>query len=403
MRCLRYFLHDSYQHKLRLFAQSKSERYEDTIDSYKKIFIAQLRIAKDSCNNECINKEQCAKFKEVVNGIDETSIENFFDELKNIYLDWINANTSNAITKFKNLMVEYELFQFSKPLKKHEVYFKGRKTEQVITKWDMFHIPFNKRYLINNQRFSLTGQPMVYIGSSVLNVAKEIESDDVKKIKFSTFQVKEDSLKIYDLKNNFIETETDIIVGDLLETPDNGYTSAKFFKIILASVCSFQKRQELSGYSFCEEYVLPQILAQILKTEEFNGVSYNSTKRYENIANTCENNNFNDDYYKENIAIFTELNTEHVYDKNLYDKLSISVPINFEKIFSVTKDDLQDITNQIEKTKSQEKITLSEIILKSFERKFADILIEGEEYCNTDYGKMHMYLLYTVLNDILVK
>ena len=48
----------------------------------------------------------------------------------------------------------------------------------------MFHIPFNKRYLIGNQRYSLTGQPMLYIGSSVIDVAKEIDVKDINNLKY---------------------------------------------------------------------------------------------------------------------------------------------------------------------------------------------------------------------------
>ena len=37
MDCIKDFLDDSYQAKLRKFAQGLSERHEDTIDSYRKL------------------------------------------------------------------------------------------------------------------------------------------------------------------------------------------------------------------------------------------------------------------------------------------------------------------------------------------------------------------------------
>lgn len=42
MDCIKDFLDDSYQAKLRKFAQGLSERHEDTIDSYRKLFSQSL-------------------------------------------------------------------------------------------------------------------------------------------------------------------------------------------------------------------------------------------------------------------------------------------------------------------------------------------------------------------------
>ena len=39
---------------------------------------------------------------------------------------------------------------------------------------DFFHIPFNKRDLVSNNRFSISGQPMLYLGYSILTLEKEL-------------------------------------------------------------------------------------------------------------------------------------------------------------------------------------------------------------------------------------
>ena len=53
MDCIKDFLDDSYQAKLRKFAQGLSERHEDTIDSYRKLFITHYNYVKNVKNVVC--------------------------------------------------------------------------------------------------------------------------------------------------------------------------------------------------------------------------------------------------------------------------------------------------------------------------------------------------------------
>ena len=59
MECIKNFLEDSYQARLRMFAQLKSERYENTLENYKKIFLNHLKLVKNSCKNDCFYINQC--------------------------------------------------------------------------------------------------------------------------------------------------------------------------------------------------------------------------------------------------------------------------------------------------------------------------------------------------------
>ena len=62
MDCIKDFLDDSYQAKLRKFAQGLSERHEDTIDSYRKLFITHYNYVKYG-NEKC---KECP-FKSIIN------------------------------------------------------------------------------------------------------------------------------------------------------------------------------------------------------------------------------------------------------------------------------------------------------------------------------------------------
>ena len=128
----------------------------------------------EKCNS-CSMLNRCKQVRNTVNNIAEKDINEFFDCIKDVYLDWINANPVEAINQFETILYNYQLLDCEKNIDKEQIYFKARNSNEVLTRWDMFHIPFNKRYLIGNQRYSLTGQPMLYIGSSVIDVAKEID------------------------------------------------------------------------------------------------------------------------------------------------------------------------------------------------------------------------------------
>ena len=336
-----------------------------------------------------------------IQNIEEPKIEHFFDELKLIYLEWIDAKTIQSIQRFMNLLKEFNLLSFEKEIKEFDIFFKARSSNQVLTRWDMFHIPFNKRYLIGNQRFSLTGQPMLYVGSSVLDVAEEIGIDKIADMKISYVQLPQKGLKIFDLRNNLAEEYDNLLFSLLIETETTVFNETYFFKMILASVCSFQKRQDLKGYTFCEEYVLPQILAQILKEQKFDGIAYYSTKRYNEIKYNTSND-FEIMDYKENIAIFTSLNEDHVYDKELFDKITISVPVDIKKIENVTINDLEEIIKEIGQSKGQEKIVVAEKLFFHFKRIYEKINISNESYFESEYGRLHMYEIYSVLNNILI-
>lgn len=406
MECLEKFMEDSYQGRLRLLAQSKSEQYEYTLENYKQIFLAHLTLVKNGCEKECPYKEACEHVRGVIAEIQEEDIRYFFDELKIVFLDWIDARSIQAISRFEGLLDKYGMMEFDREIKEFDIFFKGRETNEVLTSWDMFHIPFNKRYLIKNQRFSLTGQPVVYIGNSVIDIAEEIEVENTEQLKLSVVKLPTNQLKIYDLRSNIYDDFMEIILDNLIyKKRKHKYDKSYFFRTLLSSVCSFQKKQELKGFTFCEEYVLPQILAQIVKTRGFDGIAYYSTKPYDKEEYETDEKNYFGNLrmdFRENIAIFTKHNSNHVYDRQLFEKISISVPVDIRKVEKMTIQDLKEVVGEINQSREQSKVTQAEKIVSSFERIYGKMNIKGVPYEETDLGRLHIYELYTVLNQILV-
>lgn len=397
MDCLIEFCSDFYQKRLRFLAQAQSERYEDTLENYKKMFMAHYQNVMKKCTNgKCPNFETCGYIYKELKKITMKKVEEFFDGLVEIYLCWIDANCIEAIHNFQRLLNLYKLLENSNELEISDIYFKGRVASEVLTCWDMFHIPFNKRYLINNQRYSLTGQPLMYVGSSVLDVAAELENENLSQLKISAIQLPK-NIKLYDLRNNIYEQLNNLQAELMLKTTGYSFCATFLYRLILSSICSFQKRQELKGYSFCEEYVLPQILAQIVKNSKFDGIIYYSTKRYDNVAVATDVLS-----YKENIALFTKADSKHVYDRDLYNKLKISPPIDVNKIEKISTRDIDDVKNEIGKTADQKKIVQAEMLISSFNRVYGELKVGEESYIDTGMGQLHMYHLFAVLNQIMM-
>ncbi|MGL5353360.1 MAG: hypothetical protein ACRDA5_08530, partial [Clostridium sp.] len=349
------FLHDSYQERLRNLAQVQSETYEQALEKYRDSFIAEIILIRQGSkliSDKNINKKSI----QLINFIREINIDEvvtLFNSIIEIYEQWIDSKGQNAMKKFEELLERIEFEDFKYDLR-NNVLFRGRYSQSILTPWDMFHIPFNKRYLIGNQRYSLTGQPLLYLGFSVLDVLAELDSDynEFDDVKLCPFKLKED-LRVFDLRNEFYKyfkynpLEDLLINSDYNEQVSYNNTKNEFFKFILASVCSFEKRQEHRQFSFCEEYVLPQMLAQIIKKKGFNGIIYCSTK----LKNE-ENDRLHKTGYKDNVAIFTNFSKEHVYDRKLYSNFKISNPINNKQIRNISIEQLKELCDNIKSVDS---------------------------------------------------
>ncbi len=406
MECFIQFLDNEHQRELRLLAQRRSEKYEDTIEQYKKLFLVQLQYLKGDCENKkCAYSQACQFIKKEICAQHKEQIEVFFDEIKNIYLLWIDSRVKDAFDKLDNLLERHEINYFQAEISNSDIFFKGRVSEDYLTRWDMFHIPFNKRHLIGNQRYSLTGQPIVYMGKSVLDLVEELGVKEFKNFKVSTIQLPND-IKIFDLRNSILDDLSNVDFKLLFGIGEN-FKIQKFYKLLLSSVCSFVRRQVLAEYSFCEEYVIPQLLAQVLKNRGYDGILYQSTKRFKNIdlANRSRKG-FEFSYkldYTENIALFTKINREHVYDQELFHRINISVPVNIDMIDEVSLKDLKRIKTEIDKSnKGQEKVTIANKIVSVYERAYDSILYHGTEYAKSDVGKIHLYHLFEVLHQLLI-
>lgn len=337
--CLICFLKNEYQFLLRESSMIRSDRLEHSLDRYKNEFINGF---KEKLNLLCKNHDNDTNkiISDELKTVKLEDLDKLFNNIKDLYIKWINAEIPLAIEKLKGILEEIDYNMFNEELT-NKMLFRARESESFISHWDMFHIPFNKRYLINNQRYSLNGQPLLYLASSPYGAYKELGNHSALRI--ASFTINSyDKFKIYQNVNMFeyyiLDNDADYIVKAenmvmMEELRETNYAMKMLKHMILSSCCSFRRRDDTKRCSFSEEYVIPQVLTIVLKMLNFNGIKYISTKSYDDKQ--FEKNYISINLLYSNYCIFTNYNHQNsedksfVYDKKLYKKFDVSNPILF--------------------------------------------------------------------------
>lgn len=279
MNCILCFLEDSYQANLKARCQRKDKRFELVLADYQTLFFEEFKKESDdfsSCpKHHHLYVSHLDDVRKVYDKFEECreDINSFFNTILEIYKDWIGNNSVSKIDKlFEDVLSTCSISE--------NVFFRGRNEEKLDrVKEELFHIPFDQRYKINNQRFSVSGQPLLYLGLSILDIIYELRADFVKKEEYknlivSSFYVdcvNDIKLSCYDLRNPFNgfpykgEAIFNILDLDI------------FKRFVLSQVCTFKK---FNSGSFSEEYVIPQLITKYIYRNrirlEIDGLVYNS-------------------------------------------------------------------------------------------------------------------------------
>lgn len=142
---------------------------------------------------------------------------------------------------------------------------------------DMFHIPFEKRYLVSPQRFSINGFPCLYAGDSIFVSWLEMNMPNLEDFFVSRLRMKDIHL-IYSLLD--------------LRWPNHSYIYQEFHEdrnapkhyILLYGLlywpliiaCSIKVLHPLSPFK--PEYIIPQLTMLSLIDTRYIGCAYTSTK-----------------------------------------------------------------------------------------------------------------------------
>lgn len=195
---------------------------------------------------------------------------------------------------------------------------------------EMFHIPFQKRYLVNNQRFSIAGVPCLYLSTSIYDCWQEMGKPDLNKLYISRLKCRSNDTQYnvldisYSIEREYEYTKKLNSIFD--DEPAEETLRAKliFWPVVMA--CSYQKKYPEGN--FHSEYIIPHLLLQWIRSnkEHIVGIKYRSTNE-----NKTNNSHIGDNF------VFP---TEPKLKKNGYcDFLSnifeISTPISWQLINTI--------------------------------------------------------------------
>lgn len=157
-----------------------------------------------------------------------------------------------------------------------------------LTASQIFHVPFQKRFLISPQRFSISGYPSLYLSGALITACSEMDVNGTKKniqqIKTSAFKNIR-SIKYIDLAAMDVEELLKNRGALVVATVDDKIKSALYdYGVLfpLISACHTKITYEIGdGWpNFKIEYIIPQIILQWSKVNNklVDGIRYFCTR-----------------------------------------------------------------------------------------------------------------------------
>lgn len=209
-KCIICFLDEKFHYDLRLKSQNVGGCHVKNLRSYRDTMTniaLKLKNVK-SCTLHSGNKTLNRYFDDLRSEIDLVAeIQDNINIILSIHENWNAGNIADAT----NLLKYYIVNQSFDPVDKSNnpfILFRARSDRKRLTADKMLHIPFNERYKVTNQRFSITGQPLLYLGSSILDIFYEMRTtlSTLRKLQISPIICKDfRKIKLFDLSNPFID------------------------------------------------------------------------------------------------------------------------------------------------------------------------------------------------------
>jgi len=155
---------------------------------------------------------------------------------------------------------------------------------------DIFHVPFENRNMVRNQRYSIAGLPCLYLGSSTWICWEELDRPELNASIFSRFKFAEKTTildfqlppayawTIYEnvLRNSRSSSPMERI-GELRARFNDDFIVAYILCWPLLAACSI--RVDAREGSFFPQYIVPQLLLQwVTKEHKVDGIRYFSTR-----------------------------------------------------------------------------------------------------------------------------
>lgn len=405
---------DLHFHLRRNSQRDSSQRNISHLKSYRDaiIDIAKNFTTVKSCEKHSEFKNIGEVYESIRNDIDfSAEIYDTIEVAISSINEWNKGNTASA----KNYLSNFVNLQKSSFINDKGIFppflFRGRIEQDDISKPGMYHIPFNKRNLVKNQRFSISGHPFLYLGTSLLSIYNELKvsAQSERNLQVSVYIPKNVSqMKMFDLTNPYRHIErayelTREIIFDhhtLNSNPDESANNRKVFrKFILSSCCLFTTLQ--SQANFNEEYILPQLLTEAIRELGFDGIRFPSTQL--NPGKFRLHHYSNDRELRDNMAFFTEYNETKEYDNALISAFEISKPMRYKNIVGIIPDSHEFAIDSLIQHAHESKDSFQHIKQNSPRNHYKYANLDKVDYWRTPKGIFELSIVSEAVEELIAK
>lgn len=427
MACVKCFFSNITQNKIK--ESIHKDKFEDILREYKDRYMHELEGLhnpnKCECNNDSEAKISVANdfYKEVREN--REYIGGVFDQVIDIYLTYISENRHKAYVKMRKFLEDNEInIEHPEDSDTERLMFRGRPCTKDCNPFNIteyFHIPFHMRNKIGNQRFSVSGHPMIYFATSLPLVLKELNCEWANVAVFLPRQgcIKK---KCFDIAN-YVEDYLNYIFPEINKDKvcigyNNDFLmfSKTLFKqnissSILHQIISFPAKNK-NDY-FIEEYVLPQLLTEVLQDKieegnvEYDGFCYQSTKVIGYEKERKKNRNY---------CFFIPYNSRENYNMKFMNRFIYACldgpddKKNLEQLNNLLREFKCIRSEALAKSLGDFELSRSlssryRYYLKSIEEHISvmqDARIDGTPYYKTAQGMLESTLIYNLLMQIIM-
>lgn len=175
-------------------------------------------------------------------------IEETYKDIRRILYAFLRGNHQNALalTKKMTLTMKMDKLGSGVPM------YKSRENSRFVhlSKEEMFHIPFERRDLVGNQRYSLSGLPCLYLGGSSYICWEELGRKDFNMSNYCGYSLKEE-INVFDM----------LLPTEITE-------NHQISRAVLILACSLAANRDSL---FKPEYILPQcVLHSLIHRSHYN-------------------------------------------------------------------------------------------------------------------------------------
>lgn len=353
-------LSDLHKRLIDVFKLHRETNIKEMIDALREELVSSFQL--ELCyNNYDVN------WRENINKISHSLIKAY-----DLFKQGLIGDCYNLIYEILFIDNNPSLLGVENKLPKNTELFRMRysNSRYLYNKMEMSHIPFNQRNKVSNQRYSLSGFPCLYLGSSLYVCWEELNRPGFEDANSALF-INKRELKLLDLR-----------------FPDNIESVSSLAKFLLAACCSVKSSS--ASDTFKAEYVIPQaVLHSLVKYNNENNVK----NRYDGIIYTSSTY-WNNDRLWDDINLFINIVIPAVYtsESEITTKESMNYSSHIIDCFNVKGPTTYNIYDY-----KQESYTGCDIHLTGLLYKDSQLNHHGYDwYLSSKFHKLSSYLIANV-------